>query len=82
MLGRPGLDRAATHRALAVGPVPEAPATLRPPDAWKGHADLGYDRLQGEHFPRETAGSAAHEPVTAGPDPLAEAPLWRMRSLL
>ncbi|GGT74124.1 hypothetical protein GCM10010207_84520 [Streptomyces atratus] len=82
VLGRPDLDRAATLRSLAVGPVPGASATLRLPDAWKGRADLGYDRLQGEHFPRETAGSADCGPVTAGPDPLAEAPLWRVRRLL
>ncbi|MEL5956234.1 hypothetical protein AADR41_15935 [Streptomyces sp. CLV115] len=82
VLGRPDLDRAATLRPLAVGPVPGVSATLRLPDAWKGRADLGYDRLQGEHFPRETAGPAACGPVTAGPDPLAEAPLWRVRRLL
>ncbi|MFI9629950.1 hypothetical protein [Streptomyces sp. NPDC052042] len=82
VLGRPDLDRAATLRPLAVGPVPGASATLRLPDAWKGRADLGYDRLQGEHFPRESAGPAACGPVTAGPDPLAEAPLWRVRRLL
>ncbi|MFG3532501.1 hypothetical protein ACGF8B_38195 [Streptomyces sp. NPDC047917] len=82
VLGRPDLDRAATLRPLAVGPVPGASATLRLPDAWKGRADLGYDRLQGEHFPRETTGPADRGPVTAGPDPLAEAPLWRVRRLL
>lgn len=82
VLGRPDLDRAATLRPLAVGPVPGESATLRLPDAWKGRADLGYDRLQGEHFPREKAGSAGRGPVTAGPDPLAEAPLWRVRRLL
>ncbi|WP_426368442.1 hypothetical protein [Streptomyces sp. E-08] len=82
VLGRPDLDRAATLRPLAVGPVPGASATLRLPDGWSGRADLGYDRLQGEHFPRERAGAAASEPVTAGPDPLADAPLWRVRRLL
>ncbi|MEU9318164.1 hypothetical protein [Streptomyces sp. NPDC048295] len=82
VLGRPDLDRAATLLSLAVGPVPGASATLRLPDEWKGRADLGYDRLQGEHFPRETAGPTACGPVAAGPDPLAEAPLWRVRRLL
>lgn len=82
VLGRPDLDRAATLRPLAVGPVPGATATLRLPDEWKGHADLGYDRLQGEHFPREAAGGAAAGPVPVGPDPLADAPLWRVRRLL
>ncbi|MCX2182747.1 SWIM zinc finger family protein [Streptomyces sp. SKN60] len=82
VLGRPDLDRAATLRPLAVGPVPGASGTLRLPDEWKGHADLGYDRLQGEHFPREAAAAAAHGPVSAGTDPLADAPLWRVRRLL
>lgn len=82
VLGRLDLDRAATLRSLAVGPVPGASATLRLPDAWKGRADLGYDRLQGEHFPREAAGPAACGPVAVGPDPLAQAPLWRVRRLL
>ncbi|MFJ8849360.1 hypothetical protein [Streptomyces sp. NPDC102437] len=82
VLGRPDLDRAATLLPLAVGPVPGASATLRLPDTWKGRADLGYDRLQGEHFPRAAAEPAACRPVTAGLDPLAEAPLWRVRRLL
>ncbi|GAA2778102.1 SWIM zinc finger family protein [Streptomyces showdoensis] len=82
VLGRPDLDRAATLRPLAVGPVPEATATLRLPDEWKGHADLGYDRLQGEHFPREPIGEAPADPLAIGPDPLADAPLWRVRRLL
>ncbi|MEU6979405.1 hypothetical protein [Streptomyces sp. NPDC046371] len=82
VLGRPDLDRAATLRPLAVGPAPGVAATLRLPDEWKGHADLGYDRLQGGHFPRETTGGAAPGPVPLGPDPLADAPLWRVRRLL
>ncbi|MFJ6581227.1 hypothetical protein ACIQMY_35285 [Streptomyces sp. NPDC091368] len=82
VLGRPDLDRAATLRPLAVGPVPGAPVTLRLPAEWKGRADLGYDRLQGEHFPREGVGPAVPEAVVAGPDPLADAPLWRVRRLL
>ncbi|MFJ9809202.1 hypothetical protein ACIRTB_13345 [Streptomyces sp. NPDC101158] len=82
VLGRPDLDRAATLRPLAVGPVPGAAATLRLPDEWKGRADLGYDRLQGEHFPRATTEASAIGPVPTGPDPLAEAPLWRVRRLL
>ncbi|MEV8452515.1 hypothetical protein AB0467_08145 [Streptomyces sp. NPDC052095] len=82
VLGRPDLDRAATLLPLAVGPVPGESATLRLPEAWKGRADLGYDRLQGEHFPARPAGGAAGGPVTAGPDPLTLAPLWRVRRLL
>ncbi|MFJ5831842.1 hypothetical protein [Streptomyces sp. NPDC093089] len=82
VLGRPDPDRAATLRALAVGPVPGSPYTLRLPEEWLGRADLGYDRLQGSHFPREAPESAPPGLVTAGPDPLADAPLWRVRRLL
>ncbi|MET9350029.1 hypothetical protein [Streptomyces termitum] len=79
VLGRPDPDRTATLRPLAVGPVPGAAGTLRLPEEWRGHADLGYDRLQGDHFPR---GAAAPVPVPEAPDPLADAPLWRVRRLL
>ncbi|MFD7787411.1 hypothetical protein ACFV4Q_30600 [Streptomyces nojiriensis] len=81
VLGRPDLDRTATLRPLAVGPVPGAEHTLRLPDEWLGRADLGYDRLQGAHFPQ---GDAAPVPLPAaeGPDPLADSPLWRVRRLL
>ncbi|MGZ9935621.1 hypothetical protein ACXNSR_37745 [Streptomyces sp. NC-S4] len=81
VLGRPDLDRTATLRPLAVGPVPGAEHTLRLPEEWLGRADLGYDRLQGAHFPR---GEAAPVPLPAaeGPDPLADSPLWRVRRLL
>ncbi|MER6095942.1 hypothetical protein ABT154_08755 [Streptomyces sp. NPDC001728] len=82
VLGRPDLERAATLRPLAVGPVPGAPHTLRLPEEWLGRADLGYDRLQGGHFPPEVTGAEPTGPVTAGPDPLADAPLWRVRRLL
>ncbi|MFF8410862.1 hypothetical protein [Streptomyces omiyaensis] len=81
VLGRPDPDRAATLRPLAVGPVPGASHSLRLPEEWRGRADLGYDRLQGDHFPRPERSSAG-VPVTAGPDPLADAPLWRVRRLL
>ncbi|MFF5448024.1 hypothetical protein [Streptomyces sp. NPDC012888] len=81
VLGRPDLDRAATLRPLAVGPVPGAAHTLRLPEEWLGRADLGYDRLQGANFPGGAPG-----PVPAAPadvtDPLADAPLWRVRRLL
>ncbi|WP_435192146.1 hypothetical protein [Streptomyces sp. bgisy126] len=82
VLGRPDPDRAATLRPLAVGPVPGEPYTLRLPEEWLGRADLGYDRLQGSHFPRGTGGSDTIAPVAAVPDPLADAPLWRVRRLL
>ncbi|MFD7630535.1 hypothetical protein ACFV7Q_31715 [Streptomyces sp. NPDC059851] len=82
VLGRPDLDRAATLRPLAVGPVPGAEHTLRLPDEWFGRADLGYERLQGSHFPPGTATGAGPRSVDPGPDPLADAPLWRVRRLL
>ncbi|WP_406386256.1 hypothetical protein [Streptomyces sp. NBC_00211] len=85
VLGRPDLDRAATLRPLAVGPVAGAEYTLRLPEEWLGRADLGYDLLQGSHFPPRTA--AAPEPAPAAvaadaPDPLTDSPLWRVRRLL
>ncbi|MGW4683728.1 hypothetical protein ACWEPM_02195 [Streptomyces sp. NPDC004244] len=82
VLGRPDLDRAATLRPLAVGPVPDAEHTLRLPDEWFGRADLGYERLQGSHFPPGAAPGAGPRPADPGPDPLADAPLWRVRRLL
>ncbi|MFE7099568.1 hypothetical protein, partial [Streptomyces erythrochromogenes] len=86
VLGRPDLDRAATLRPVAVGPVPGEPYTLRLPEEWLGRADLGYERLQGEHFPPpDTAAPAAEPgavPASDAPDPLADSPLWRVRRLL
>ncbi|MFG2874801.1 hypothetical protein ACGFYU_07280 [Streptomyces sp. NPDC048337] len=81
VLGRPDLDRAATLRPLAVGPVPDAEYTLRLPAEWLDRADLGYDRLQGAHFPPRRA-DPAPEGAPAAPDPLADSPLWRVRRLL
>ncbi|MFD9406379.1 hypothetical protein ACFWBN_05040 [Streptomyces sp. NPDC059989] len=82
VLGRPDLDRAATLRPLAVGPVPGADYTLRLPEEWLDRADLGYDRLQGAHFPPRQTGPAPEETPAADPDPLADSPLWRVRRLL
>ncbi len=82
VLGRPDLDRAATLSPLAVGPVPGAEYTLRLPEEWLGRADLGYDRLQGVHFPPRAGTDPAPEPAPTGPDPLADSPLWRVRRLL
>ncbi|MEW1696264.1 hypothetical protein ACIQCR_12255 [Streptomyces sp. NPDC093249] len=82
VLGRPDPERAATLRPLAVGPVPGSSRTLRLPEEWLGRADLGYDLLQGGHFPSGTASGGSYGPVAAGPDPLADAPLWRVRRLL
>ncbi|MEU9028872.1 hypothetical protein AB0D46_15325 [Streptomyces sp. NPDC048383] len=82
VLGRPDLDRAATLRPLAVGPVPGAEHTLRLPPEWLDRADLGYDRLQGSHFPDGGSPGALPGSCDPGPDPLADSPLWRVRRLL
>ncbi|MFH8574560.1 hypothetical protein OHB11_01860 [Streptomyces zaomyceticus] len=82
VLGRPDLERAATLRPLAVGSVPGASDTLRLPEEWLARADLGYDRLQGSHFPPVAERSVPVGPVGVGSDPLADAPLWRVRRLL
>ncbi|MFF3554220.1 hypothetical protein ACFYXL_12490 [Streptomyces tsukubensis] len=83
VVGRPDPDRAATLRPLAVGPLPDDDTTtLRLPEEWLGHADLGYDRLEGVHLP---PGDALPEPAGLPgipPDPVAEAPLWRLRRLV
>jgi hypothetical protein len=86
VIGRLDPDRAATLRPLAVAPVPGTEQTLRLPAEWLGHADLGYDRLQGAHFPPPAAadpadGLADTLPGTA-PDPLADSPLWRVRRMV
>ncbi|MFM9591974.1 hypothetical protein ACKI1J_19650 [Streptomyces scabiei] len=82
VLGRLEPDRAATLRPLAVGPAPGEEATLRLPDDWQGHADLGYDRLQGAHFPPADSLPTLEGLVGVPADPLAEAPLWRLRRLV
>ncbi|WP_235030607.1 SWIM zinc finger family protein [Nonomuraea solani] len=80
VVGRVEPDRAATLQPLAVGPVPDTEATLRLPDDWQGRADLGYDRLQGSHLPPP---DAITPPGQGGQtDPLAGAPLWRVRRLV
>ncbi|MEU6277131.1 hypothetical protein ABZ871_32735 [Streptomyces populi] len=86
VVGRLDPDRAATLRPLAVAPSPGTGATLRLPAEWGGRADLGYDRLEGAHFPppevMTAAAPAADGPCEIPPDPLAEAPLWRLRRLV
>ncbi|MET9730492.1 hypothetical protein ABZZ79_07470 [Streptomyces sp. NPDC006458] len=97
VIGRLDPDRAATLRPLAVGPVPDTEVTLRLPAEWEGHADLGYDRLQGAHFPPPDVlppdvlppdvPPSDVLPLADGrdgppPDPLAQAPLWRLRRLV
>ncbi|WP_371494198.1 hypothetical protein OG871_03725 [Kitasatospora sp. NBC_00374] len=82
VLARIDPDRAATLRPLAVGPVPGAAATLRLPPQWQGHADLGYDPLQGAHFPPVDACEPAGPPHGTPADPLADSPLWRVRRLV
>ncbi|MFF0595107.1 hypothetical protein [Streptomyces antibioticus] len=82
VLGRLDPDRAATLRPLAVGPVPDGEATLRLPPEWQGHADLGYDRIQGAHVPPPEELPAVGDVGAVPPDPLAQAPLWRLRRLV
>ncbi|WP_373286974.1 hypothetical protein [Wenjunlia tyrosinilytica] len=82
VVGRPDLDRTATLRPLAVGPVPGEEVTLRLPEGWLGRADLGYDRLQGSHLPPRDAEPVHQPPIGPGPDPLADSPLWRVRRLV
>ncbi|WP_090939989.1 SWIM zinc finger family protein [Nonomuraea jiangxiensis] len=81
VVGRVEPDRATTLRPFAVGPVPGAGMTLRLPAEWQDRADLGYDRLQSAHLPPPGPPgdlAAATEEV----DPLASAPLWRVRRLV
>ncbi|MBE8474934.1 hypothetical protein [Streptomyces justiciae] len=82
VVGRLDPDRAATLRPLAVGPLPDGAATLRLPAEWAGHADLGYDRLEGAHFPPAEELPAVTGVSALPPDPVAEAPLWRLRRLV
>ncbi|MGW0706329.1 hypothetical protein ACWD4G_10240 [Streptomyces sp. NPDC002643] len=82
VIGRLDPDRAATLRPLAVGPVPGIEATLRLPSDWQGRADLGYDRLEGVHLPPADSLPPVEGLAALVPDPLAEAPLWRLRRLV
>ncbi|WP_194917167.1 SWIM zinc finger family protein [Catenulispora rubra] len=92
VVGRLDPDRTATLRPLAVGPVPDAEATLatlRLPESWQGHADLGYDRLQGVHFPPSAGdgpgpgpGPGSGPAVAEPPDLVADSPLWRLRHIV
>ncbi|MEO3788229.1 hypothetical protein ABGB12_33295 [Actinocorallia sp. B10E7] len=91
LAARPGLrvrvvarvdpDRATTLIPLAAAPVPGAALTLRLPAEWKGHADLGYDSLQGAHFPPAAEFPPPH-PLGPSSDPLVDSPLWRVRRLV
>ncbi|MCA2225973.1 SWIM zinc finger family protein [Nonomuraea aurantiaca] len=82
VVGRVDPDRAATLRPLAVGPVPGAEATLRLPAEWQDRADLGYDRLQGSHLPPQDACLPGQPGAGPEVDPVASAPLWRVRRLV
>ncbi|MET8387765.1 SWIM zinc finger family protein [Streptosporangium canum] len=82
VVGRLDPGRAATLRPLAIGPVPGAEATLRLPAGWQGRADLGYDRLQGSHLPPHDACPPWQAASEADVDPVAGAPLWRVRRLV
>ncbi|MBK3566242.1 SWIM zinc finger family protein [Streptomyces sp. MBT62] len=91
VVGRLDPDRAATLRPLAVGPIPDetdgttpdaSTATLRLPAEWQGHADLGYDRIEGSHLPPADALPETARLLCVPSDPVAEAPLWRLRRLV
>jgi hypothetical protein len=82
VVGRVEPDRPTTLRPFAIGPVPGAEMTLRLPDEWQDRADLGYDRLQGAHLPPPAPSSAAMDATAEEVDPLATAPLWRVRRLV
>lgn len=82
VVGRLDPARAATFRPLAVGPLPDGTATLRLPPEWMGHADLGYDRLEGAHFPSPDELPPVQGLFRAPTDPVAKAPLWRLRRLV
>ncbi|MEW2811233.1 hypothetical protein AB0929_29715 [Streptomyces massasporeus] len=82
VIGRLDADRAVTIRPLAVAPVPDGAATLRLPAEWAGHADLGYDRLEGMHLPPPDALSSADRLERRPTDPVADTPLWRLRRIV
>ncbi|MGW4425217.1 hypothetical protein [Streptosporangium sp. NPDC004631] len=82
VLGRLDPGRAATLRPLAVGPVPGDGPTLRLPAEWLGHADFGYDHLQGSHLPPRDVCPPWAEETTAAVDPVTGSPLWRVRRLV
>ncbi|MFI8090133.1 hypothetical protein ACIF9R_17705 [Streptomyces sp. NPDC086080] len=79
--GRVPAGRAAALHPLAVAPVPGTAATLRLPHDWQGRADLGYDRLQDDHFPPDLP--VPDGPVLVGSGVAAgDPPLWRVRRLV
>ncbi|MFD3376938.1 MULTISPECIES: hypothetical protein [unclassified Streptomyces] len=84
VLGRLDPDRVTTLRALAVGPVPGAGATLRLPDDWHGRADLGYDLLHSDHFPPDIPSPSPPTPSSyaSRATPSGDSPLWRVRRLV
>ncbi|MBE1487435.1 hypothetical protein [Plantactinospora soyae] len=82
VVGRLDTERASTLRPLAVGPVPGAEPTLRLPEQWLDHADLGYDLLQGGHLPPVGEGLPDVPVGQPGPDLVAASPLWRVRRLV
>ncbi|MFD3312610.1 hypothetical protein [Streptomyces sp. NPDC058694] len=84
VLGRLDPDRVTTLRALAVGPVPGAGATLRLPDDWQGRVDLGYDLLHSDHFPPDIPSPSPPTPssYTSRATPSGDSPLWRVRRLV
>lgn len=83
LVGRLDPDRPATMRPLAAGPVPGAEPTLRLPENWLDHADLGYDRIQGSHLPPLSECPPPESIQVVTPlDPMTDSPLWRYRHLV
>lgn len=93
ILGRLGPSSLAVH-PLAVAPVFDGD-TIQLPGGWKGHADLGYDRLRPGFFPggeplasamdhacRPRPPSADDGPVTAAFDPPGDGALWRIERVV
>ncbi|GIG02395.1 hypothetical protein [Catellatospora citrea] len=69
VVGRPDPGRRATVQALSIGLTPGAGDGLRLPQAWSGHADLGYDRLHRSQLMsgKPVAAVAARPPATGDP---------------
>ncbi|MFC7246895.1 hypothetical protein ACFQO7_30830 [Catellatospora aurea] len=73
VVGRPDPGRRATVEALSIGRAPGTGDGLRLPEAWGGHADLGYDRLH-----RSQLQSGQQVPAVAGRPPVTGDPALQL----
>ncbi|GAA1417602.1 hypothetical protein [Catellatospora coxensis] len=73
VVGRPDPGRRATVEALSIGTAPGTGDGLRLPQAWAGHADLGYDRLH-----RSQLLSGQQPPAVAGRPPVTGDPALQL----